>query len=102
MLYYFLSIKQKLSTAFYPQTDGQIERQISMMEVYLQVFINFEQNNWIQLLLIAKFANNNAKNISISYIPFKLNCEYYSYIFYKKDLDLQSKSKIAKKLFFKL
>ena len=35
-LYYFLGIKQRISTAFYPQTDGQIKRQNSTMEAYLR------------------------------------------------------------------
>ena len=29
---YFLGIRRRLSTAFYPQTDGQIERQNGIME----------------------------------------------------------------------
>ncbi len=41
-LCYFLGIKRKLSTAFHPQTDGQIERQNSMMEAYLKAFVNWE------------------------------------------------------------
>ena len=44
-LCYFLDIKRKLSTAFYPQTNGQTKRQNSMMKVYLQAFINFKQND---------------------------------------------------------
>ena len=38
----FLGIMPRLSTAFYPKTDGQTERQNSTMEVYLRVFINFK------------------------------------------------------------
>ena len=44
-LCYFLGIKRRLSTAFYPQTDRQTERQNSTMEAYLRAFVNFEQNN---------------------------------------------------------
>ena len=35
LLCYFLGIKQRLSTAFYPQTDRQTERQNSTIEAYL-------------------------------------------------------------------
>ena len=42
LLCYFLDIKRRLSIAFHPQTDGQTKRQNSMMEAYLQVFVNFE------------------------------------------------------------
>ena len=41
-LYYFLGIKQKLFTAFHPQTDGLTERENSTMEAYLRIFVNFE------------------------------------------------------------
>ncbi len=63
-LCYFLGIKRKLSTAFHPQSDGQTERQNSMMEAYLRVFVNWKQDNWAKLLPMAEFAYNNAKNAS--------------------------------------
>ena len=50
---------------------------------------------------MAEFAYNNAKNASTSHTPFKLNCKYHSYAFYKKNLDLYLKSRIVKKLSFK-
>ena len=49
-----------------------------------------------------EFAYNHIKNVSISHILFKLNCKYYSYIFYKNDFNLYLNSKTAKKQFFKL
>ena len=45
LLCYFFGIKRRFSTAFYPQTDGQIKKQNSMMKAYLWAFINFEQND---------------------------------------------------------
>ncbi len=42
LLCYFLGIKKKLSTVFYPQIDGQTERQNSMREAYLRAFVNWE------------------------------------------------------------
>ena len=45
LLCYFLGIKRWLSTAFYPQTDGQTKWQNSTIEAYFCVFVNWEQNN---------------------------------------------------------
>ncbi len=72
------------------------------MKAYLQAFVNYEQNNWTQLLPIAEFAYNNAKNASSGHIPFKLNCDYHPCTFYKKDVDPCSQSKSAVKLATKL
>lgn len=44
-LCYFLGIKRKLLTAFHPKTDGQTERQNSIMEAYLRAFFNYGQND---------------------------------------------------------
>ena len=102
LLCYFLRIKQKLSIAFYPQTNGQTKMQISMMEAYLRAFVNWEQDNWAKLLLIAEFAYNNAKNASTGHILFKLNCGYHPKVSYKEDVDSYFRScsinKLAKEL----
>ena len=50
---------------------------------------------------MVEFAFNNAKNVSMSYTSFELDCKYYLYIFYEKDLDLHSKPRTAEELFFK-
>ena len=82
--------------------DGQTERQNSTMEAYLQVFVNFEQNDWARFLPMAEFAYNNAKNTSISHILFELNCGYHPHISYEENLDPRSKSKTAEELSSKL
>ncbi len=89
-LYYFLRIKQTLSTTFYPQTNGQIKRQNSTIEAYLRTFINFVQDDWARLLLMDKFAYNNAKNASTVHTPFELNCKFYPRPSYKQDINPRS------------
>jgi transposase InsO family protein len=59
-----LGIQVKLSTAFHPQTDGQTERVNQILAQYLRVSINYNQNDWCDLLTLAEFAYNNAQNAS--------------------------------------
>ena len=72
------------------------------MEAYLQAFVNFEQNDWARLLLMAKFAYNKAKNASTKFTSFELNCGYYPRVFYEKEFDPRLQSKTAKELSSKL
>ena len=51
-----LGIKSKLSTVFYPQTDGQTKRVNQELEQYLRMFINHKQKQWPEWLGIAEFA----------------------------------------------
>lgn len=44
-----------------------------------------------------EFVYNNTKNASIDYIFIELNCKYYLFIFFKKDINFYSKSYSAKK-----
>ena len=97
-LCYFFGIKQRLSTAFHPAKNRQTERQNSTIEAYLRAFVNFDQNDWAKLLPMAEFAYNNAKNASTGHMPFELNCDYHSRVFFKKDSDPCSQSKIANEL----
>ena len=98
LLCYFTSIKRRLSIAFHPQINGQTEWQNSTMEAYLWAFVNFEQNDWARLLAMAKYAYNNAKNASIGYTSFELNCNYHPRMSYKEEVDPRSKSMLADEL----
>lgn len=48
------------------------------------------------------FTYNNAKNLNINYLIFELNCIYYSYISYQKNVNSCFEFKSAKKLLTKL
>lgn len=69
LLCYFLRIKRKLLTAFYPQINDETKRQNSNIEAYLQVFLNFKQDDLAMFLPIAKFAYQIQK-ISVQIICF--------------------------------
>ncbi len=68
------------------------------MEVYLRVFVNWEQNDWARLLPMAEFAYNNAKNTSTDYTPFKYNCGYHPKISFEEDINHCLRSRSTKKL----
>jgi hypothetical protein len=65
-----MTIDHRLSTSFHPQTDGQTERQNQTMEQYLRAYVNYEQNDWVELLSLAEFAYNNSKHATTRETPF--------------------------------
>ena len=72
------------------------------MKTYLKVFVNFKQNNWARLILIAKFTSNNTKNANTGYNLFELNCDYHLCISYEEDIDSCFISKLPDDLASKL
>ena len=65
-----LGIKTRLSTAFHPQTDGQTERMNSTLEQYLGAYVNYQQDDWNELLPMAEFTYNNGFQESTNHTPF--------------------------------
>ena len=62
-----------MSTAYHPQTDGQTEHVNQDIEQYLQLFINYRQDDWADWLSIAEFSYNNRAHTSTNHSPFYLN-----------------------------
>lgn len=65
-----LKIQPAPSTAFHPQTDGQVERTNAILEDYLRHFVNLRQDDWSSWLPIAEFSYNNSPSSSTSHSPF--------------------------------
>ena len=63
-LYKILGISANLSTFFYLKTDGQSEIVNQEMEKHLRTFVNYQQNDWVDKLLMAEFAANNNNSLS--------------------------------------
>ena len=68
-----LRIKTRLSTSYYPQTDGQTERMNQELEQYLRFFIDYRQKDWPEWLASAEFAVNNKMHLTTKISPFMAN-----------------------------
>ncbi|RVW32567.1 Transposon Ty3-I Gag-Pol polyprotein [Vitis vinifera] len=66
-----LGTKLSFSTAFHPQTDGQSERVIQVLEDLLRACILDLQGNWDDHLPLVEFAYNNSFQASIGMSPFE-------------------------------
>lgn len=53
------------------------------------------QNNWIKLLLIAKFIYDNTKNASANCILYKFYYGYQSYVLFKNNVYFYSKFQLT-------
>jgi len=72
-----LRISRNLSTAFHPQTDGQMERANATLEQYLRAYFNYQQDDWERLLPIAEFCYNNTQTGTTRITPFFANYGYH-------------------------
>ena len=67
-----LGIMQNISMAYHPQTDGQSECTNQCLEQYLQIFIDYHQQNWALLLLLAQYTLNSWPNATTKKALFEL------------------------------
>ena len=72
-LFSLLGTDLRFSTAFHPQTDGQSEVTIRVLENFLRLYVEHCPSTWVNQLLLAEFVANNAVNVSTVYSPFYLN-----------------------------
>ena len=67
-----LHIKQNISMAYHPQTDGQSERTNQFLETYLRFYCEEKQNDWHLWLPFAEFAHNQWPNATTKKAPFEM------------------------------
>ena len=68
-----LEMSKQLSIAYHSQTDGQMERINQEIGIFLQYYVNYQQDNWTEWLAAAEFQYNDKRHTAIGRIPFKLN-----------------------------
>ncbi|KAE8240612.1 hypothetical protein A4X13_0g7696 [Tilletia indica] len=72
-----LNIKHSMSTAYHPQTDGQVERLNQQLAVLLRNTVAIDQHDWPKQLPAAMMAYNNTKHEAT-------NCSPYEVVFGKQ------------------
>ena len=85
-----LDMKLHFTSGYHPQGDGQTERVNQTLEQYLQVYCNYQQDNWASLLPLAEFAYNNAPNETTGTSPFFANKGYHPNLAVHPERDLAS------------
>lgn len=61
--------KRALTTSYHPQADGQTKVLNQTLEIVLRAYINFDCNNWSDLLSRIAFAYNNTPHTATGYAP---------------------------------
>jgi len=73
-----LDMRLHFTSGYHPEANGQAEQTNQMLEQYLRVYCNYQQDNWSELLPLAEFAYNNAPSATTGVSPFFANKGYYS------------------------
>ena len=59
-----------LSMAFHPQSNGWAEIVNKLLEQYLRMYVNYQQDDWSRWFPLAKFVFNNATHSLKKHSPF--------------------------------
>ena len=83
-------MKLHFTSGYHPEGDGQTERTNQTLEQYIQVYCNYQQDNWDELLPLAEFAYNNAPSATTGIMPFYANKGYHPNLRVHPERDLAS------------
>ena len=61
----------RMSTAFHPQTDGQSERTIQVLEDMLRAYVLNLNDSWEEHLPLVEFVYNNSYQATIQMAPYE-------------------------------
>lgn len=72
------AIKQRLSTAYHPETDGHPERANQEIQTYLRCYVDYSQGDWEELSAGAQLALNNRVSAATGLSPFYIEHGYHA------------------------
>jgi len=73
-----LDIRFHFTSGYHLETNGQAKRTNQMLEQYLHVYCNYQQNNWSELIPLAEFSYNNALSATTGVSLFFAIKDYHS------------------------
>jgi hypothetical protein len=72
-----LNMNLRFTLGYHLQANGGTEHVNQTLEVYLQMYCDYQQDNWKDLLPLAEFAYNNSVHAATSTTPFFANKRYH-------------------------
>ena len=83
-------MKLHYTSGYHPSANRQTKRANQTLEQYIQIYCNYQQDNWDELLPLAEFAYDNAPNASIGITLFFANKGYHPRITVHPERDMAS------------
>jgi len=85
-----LNMHLHFTSGYHLEGDGQTEHSNQTLEQYLQIYCNYQQDNWVDLLPLAEFAYNNTPSATTRVSPFFANKGYHPNISIYPECDMTS------------
>ena len=85
-----LDMKLHFTSGYHLEGDGQTKCTNQTLEQYIQVYWNYQQDNWYQLLPLGEFAYNNVLSATMKVTPFYANKGYHPNLTIHPKQDLAS------------
>ena len=83
-------MKLHFTSGYHPEGNGQTERTNQTLKQYLQIFCNYQQDNWYTLFPLAEFAYNNSPSATTGISLFFANKGYHPNLTIHPERDLAS------------
>ena len=94
--HFFCSLGKAIGTTlhftsgYHPEGDGKTKQTNQTLEQYLQIYCNYQQDNWAELLPLAEFSFNNSPSTTTGVSPSFANKGYHPNLTVNSEIGLSS------------
>jgi len=72
-----LNMRLYFTLGYHPEANSQTKQTNQTLEQYLRIYCNYQQLDWVQLLLLVEFTYNNIPSPTTGFSSFFANKDYY-------------------------